>query len=100
MLDRESAGQEGPGRHEGPEARGDDDLAAAVDEGASTGSHPVVESGFDTDLPDDADDVVAGAAEPIGSPRVGSDERVVKGKRRRGFWSRFRRHPRRHPPGG
>lgn len=96
MLDRESAGQEGS---EPPEAHGDDDLAAAVDKGASTGSHPVVANGFDTDLPDDADDVVPGAAEPIGSPRVGADERVVEGRRRRGLLARLLGGPRRHPPG-
>lgn len=96
MLDRESAGREGS---EPPEARGDEDLAAAVDKGASTGSHPVGAQGFDTDLPDDADDVVPGVAEPIGSPRVPADERVVEGRRRRGFLARLRGRPRRHPPG-
>ena len=101
MLDRESAGQEGSEPpEEPPEARGDDnDLAAAVDKGAPTGSHSVFAHGVDLDLPDDADDVVPGAAEPIGSPRVGADERVVEGGRRRGFLARLRGRPRRHPPG-
>jgi len=102
MLDRESAGQEGSGPPEGPEAHGDDDLAAAVDDGARTASHPVPShavpaSEFDADLPDDADDVVPGAAEPITSPRVPADERVVEVTRRWGFFSKWRSRVRRHP---
>jgi hypothetical protein len=88
MLERKPTGQEGP---EPPETPGDEDLAGAFDDGAQTGSHDVIKTGFDTDLPDDADDVQGGAAAPIPSPRVGADEKVVLDKVRR---------PRRAGPGG
>lgn len=80
MPERKPTGQEGP---EPPETHGDEDLSVAIDESAQTGSHAVVKSGFGEDLPDDADDVRAGAAEPIASPRVGADEKVILDKRRR-----------------
>jgi len=54
-------------------------------------------SGFDADLPDDADDVIPGTVEPITSPRVRADERVVEVKRRWGFFSKKRSRVRRHP---
>ena len=100
MLGRKSAGQEGsePPEAERPEARGDDEIAAAIRGGAPTDSRPVAKGGFDTNLPDDADDVLAGAAAPISTPRVAADEQVVPGKKRR----RSRGHggPRRSPPAG
>lgn len=80
MPERKPTGQEDPEPHE---THGDDDLAAAIDDAAQTGSHAVVETGFAQELPDDADDVRAGAAEPIASPRVGAEEQVIVDRRRR-----------------
>lgn len=94
MQGRKAPGPEVP---EPPEARGDDEIATAIRGGAPTDSHPVAKAGFDTNLPDDADDVTAGAETPISSPRVGADEQVVP-KKRRVLRSKGRGGPRRSPP--
>ena len=102
MQGRKPAGQEGsePPEAERTEARGDDEIAAAIRGGAPTDSHPVAEAGFDTNLPDDADDVAAGAAAPVRAPQVGADEQVIPGKKRRVLRSRGHGGPRRSPPAG
>ena len=55
-------------------------------------------AGFDTDLPDDADDVEPAETSPIPSPRVGDDEQVVPGKKRRVPRSKGQHGPHRSPP--
>lgn len=97
MQGRKPAGQKGP---ESPEERGDDEVTAAIRGGAPTDSHPVANAGFDPNLPDDADDVTAGEVAPIGAPRVGADEQVVPGRKRRVLRSRGQGGPRRSPPAG
>ena len=102
MQGRKSAGPEGsePPEAERPEARGDDKIAAAIRGGAPTDSHPVAKAGFDTNLPDDADDVTAGAAAPVRAPRVDADEQVVPGRKRRVRRARGHGGTRRSPPAG
>ncbi|MEO6199938.1 MAG: hypothetical protein ABIX44_02115 [Cryobacterium sp.] len=98
MLDRTPEGQEGPDGLDSSEARGEEDLAAAIGDGAPTGSHDVVKAGFDTDLPDDADDVWNGAAAPRSSPRVADDEQVIQRKKPKWLRWKGRGRARRSPP--
>ena len=102
MQGRKPVGKEGPEPPavEPPDARGDDEIAAAIRGGAPTDSRPVAKAGFDTNLPDDADDVAAGTATPIGAPRVGADEQVVPGRKRRVRRPRGHGGTRRSPPAG
>jgi NCS1 family nucleobase:cation symporter-1 len=89
MSDRYPSGEGGP---ETPEpASPDDDDALTVESPAVIelgitpldGSAPRTAAtelpgfGVDRDLPDDADDVPAGVASPVASPRVGDDEIVL-----------------------
>lgn len=102
MQGRKPAGPEGsePAEAEPTAVRGDDEIAAAIRGGAPTDSRPVTKAGFDSSLPDDADDVTAGSAAPVEASRVGAEERVIPGRKRRVRRQRGRGGASRNPPAG
>lgn len=88
IVDEESAVE----ADENPDT--DTDLTVALAEDLTTQSHPVIKSGFEESLVDDADDEVDVPAEPVSSSRIGDDEHVLPRNRRRWWWSRH--HSREH----
>ena len=102
MQGRKPAGPEGsePAEAEPKDVRGDDEIAAAIRGGAPTDSRPVTKAGFDASLPDDADDVTAGSTAPVEARRVGAEEQVIPGRKRRARRPRGHGGASRSPPAG